>query len=64
MEKDRIVGVLRAARGIRKSKKGNNVAVPKPGARDTVAMITSKKESPSGQMKAASRASEEEPDRR
>jgi uncharacterized protein YjbJ (UPF0337 family) len=42
MEKDRIVGVLREARGIRKNKTGNKVANAKPSARDKAEKIAGK----------------------
>ncbi len=42
MEKDRIVGVLRQARGIRKNKAGDKIADAKPSARDKAEKIAGK----------------------
>lgn len=78
MEKDRIVGVLREARGIRKNKAGDKVAA-KPSARDKAEKIAGKGQNALGQnvlgqnvlgqntlgqAKDASRGSAKEADRR
>ena len=69
MEKDRIVGVLREARGIRKNKTGDKVADAKPSASDKAEKIAGKGQTALGpntlgQAKDASRGSAKEADRR